>query len=100
LPIEGGAGVGNLSIAIANSNGVSTYDKGTVVECSLATLAQENGEVTPLCFEFSAEGSLSVAPEWVGKEAARLAVSTLKPKPVETKNYPVIFTQLALQDLL
>jgi PmbA protein len=37
---------------------------------------------------------------WVGKEAAKLALSALKPKPVENKNAKVILTQFALQELL
>ena len=40
FPIEGGAGAGYVSNAIANSNGISAFDKGTMVECSVATLAK------------------------------------------------------------
>ena len=56
--------------------------------------------MTPVCFEFNAARNYNVDPEWVGKEAARLAVSALKTKSVETKNYKLIFTQFALQELL
>ncbi len=100
FPVEGGAGAGYGANAIANSNGVFAYEEGTVVECSLATLAKEGNAVTPVCFEFSAARNLRLDPEWVGKEASRLAVSTLKTKQVETKNYKLIFTQFALQELL
>jgi PmbA protein len=100
FPIEGGAGAGYGSNAIANSNGVSAFDAGTMAECSLATLAKEGNMVTPVCFEFAAERTLNLDPEWVGKEATRLALSSLKTKPVETKNYKLIFTQFALQELL
>jgi PmbA protein len=100
FPIEGGAGAGYISNAIANSNGICAFDAGTMMECSLATLAKEGATVTPVCFEFSADRTLKVDPEWVGKEAARLALSSLKTKPVETKTCKVIFTQFALQDLL
>jgi PmbA protein len=37
---------------------------------------------------------------WVGKEAARLSISALETKSVETKSTKVIFTQFALQELL
>jgi len=97
--IEGGIGGGYVSNAIANQNGVSAFDKGTVVECSLATLAKEGSKVTPLCFEFNAARNYNIDAEWVGKEAARLAVSALKTKSVETKSGKVILTQFALQDL-
>jgi len=97
---EGGAGVSLLSQAIANSNGIASFDQGTIIECSLATIGREGSEVTPVCFEFNAERSYNVDPEWVGKAAARLAVSALKAKKIETKSTNVIFTQFALQQLL
>lgn len=100
FPIEGGAGASYLSTAIANSNGIASVDHGTIIECSLATVGHEGGEVTPVCFEFNAERSYNIDPEWVGKEAARLAASALKTKKIETKNTNVIFTQSAFQELL
>jgi len=100
FPIEGGAGASYLSQAVANSNGISGFDHGTFVECSLETIGQEAGEVSPVCFEFNAERRYKIDPEWVGEEAARLAVSALKAKKAETKTTEVIFTQFALQQLL
>jgi PmbA protein len=100
FPIEGGVGAAYVSNAIANSNGVTAFDRGTLIECSLATLAKEGTTVTPVCFEFNAERNYNINPEGVGKEAARLAVSALKTKRMETKNYELIFTQFALQELL
>jgi PmbA protein len=100
FPAEGGAGASDLSMAVANSNGVSSFDHGTIVECSLATICREGNEVTPECFEFNIERSYNIDPEWVGKEAARLAVSALKAKKIETRSTNVIFTQFALQQLL
>jgi PmbA protein len=99
FPIEGGVGSAYISNAIANSNGISGFDKGTVIECSIATLAKENDTVTPVCFEFNASRSYEVDPAWVGKEAAKLAISALKTKSVETKSTTLILTQFALQDL-
>jgi len=100
FPVEGGAGASYLSTAVANSNGITSFDHGTIIECSLAAIGQQGGEVTPICFEFNAERIYSVDPEWIGKEAARLAVSALKAKRIETKNASIIFTQFALQQLL
>jgi len=100
FPIEGEAGASYLCKAVANSNGVEGFDHGTIVECSLATLAKGEGEVTPVCFEFNIKRKYDMKPEWVGKEAARLAVSALKAKRTETKNIDVVFTQFALQELL
>jgi PmbA protein len=100
FPIEGGIGAAYISNAIANSNGIIGFDKGTVVECSLATLAKERGSVTPVCFEFNVSRNFNVDPVWVGKEASKLAVSALKTKSVETKSTTLILTQFALQELL
>jgi PmbA protein len=100
FPIEGGAGAGYVSNAIANSNGIVGFDRGTMMECSLAAVAKEGNMVTPVCFEFNAERNARVDPAWVGKEAARLAVSALKTKGTETKSTQLILTQFALQDLL
>ena len=38
FPIEGGIGSAYISNAIANSNGILGFDKGTVMECSIATV--------------------------------------------------------------
>ena len=100
FPIEGGVGAAYSSCAVANSNGVAGFDRGTYVECSLATIATEGKEVTPVCFEFGAERKYEIDPDWVGGEAARLAVSALKAKRTETRRTSVIFTQFALQELL
>jgi PmbA protein len=100
LAIEGGAGCGSVSSAIANSNGISAFDTGTMIECSLAAVAKEGNTVTPVCFEFNASRTYAVNPEWVGKEAARLAVSALKTKGIETKKTKLVLTQFALQELL
>ena len=100
FPIEGGAGAAYLSSAIANSNGVSGFERGTIMECSVATVAKEGNTVTPVCFEFNAGRDQNVDPEWVGKEAARLAVASLKTKRIKTETTKLIFTQFALQELL
>lgn len=97
---EGGIGNAYIANAVANSNGVLGFDRGTVIECSLATLAKDGNRVTPICFEFNAARSFKIDPAWVGREAGKLAVSALKTKPIETKTQKLILTQFALQDLL
>ncbi|MEM2098673.1 MAG: TldD/PmbA family protein [Candidatus Bathyarchaeia archaeon] len=100
LPVEGGAAASCIANAIANSNGVSGFDHGTIVECSLACVAKEGSKLTPVCFEFNAERSFDVDAHWIGAEVARLAVSALNTKRIETKNTKIILTQFALQELL
>ena len=65
FPVEGGAGAACISNAIANSNGISAFEKGTIIECSLAAVAKEKTKVTPVCFEFNAERTCNVDPFWV-----------------------------------
>jgi PmbA protein len=101
LAVEGGTGKAYFSNAVVNSNGVYGFDKGTLIECSLATLAKDGNNVTPVCFEFNAARNYNIDPVWVGQEAAKLSISTLKPKKsVKTKIATIILTQFALQDLL
>ncbi|MCW4024317.1 MAG: TldD/PmbA family protein [Candidatus Bathyarchaeota archaeon] len=100
LSIEGGVGSAYVENAIANSKGVLAFDKGTVVECSLETIAKDGNKVTPACFEFNISRNHTVDPYWVGKEAAKLALSALKTKPVKTKTTKLILTQFALGELL
>ena len=68
FPIEGGVGNAYISSALVNSNGISAFDKGTVIECSLAAVAKEGNTVTPACFEFNAARNYEVNPEWIGKK--------------------------------
>jgi PmbA protein len=70
------------------------------MECSLAAVAKEGKTVTPVCFEFNAGRSYNVDPTWVGKEAARLAVTSLQTKRTRTETTKLILTQFALQGLL
>ena len=100
FPIEGGVGAAYQSSALANSNGVEGFDRGTIMECSLATVAKDRNTVTPVCFEFNAGREYNIDPSWVGKEAARLAVSSLKTKRIKTETTKLILTQFALQELL
>ena len=100
ISVEGGVSASYGYGAVANSNGAAGFDSGTVIDCGLATVGNDAGEVTPVCYELSTETSYDIDPEWVGREAARLAASSLKAKKVETKSMSVIFVQTALQELL
>jgi PmbA protein len=97
--VGGDVGISHLSNAIANSSGVASFEEGTVAECSLATVAKEGSDITPVCFEFANERKFDIDAERVGREAAKLAASALKAKTMATKNTNVIFTQFALQQL-
>jgi PmbA protein len=99
LPIEGGVSAAFFSSAIANSNGVRGFDKGTFIECSLAAVIKKRNTITPVCFEYDAERNYNINPKWVGKEAARLSYSALNTRKIETKTTNLILTQFAIQSL-
>ncbi|MGD8565661.1 MAG: TldD/PmbA family protein [Candidatus Bathyarchaeota archaeon] len=88
------------SKAIINSHGVEAFDKGTGIGCVLGTVARQSNEVTPICVEFNIERLYRINPEWIGKEAAKQAISSLKARKVDSGNYTVVFGQLALYGLL
>jgi PmbA protein len=88
------------SRVVVNSHGVKAVDEGTSIECGLGTVAREANEVTPICTEFNAERVYKIDPKWVGREAAKQAVSSLKARKVDSGAFPVIFNQMALFELL
>jgi PmbA protein len=99
LPIEGGVSAAFFSSTIANSNGIRGFDKGTYLECSLATVMKKRNTITPVCFEYDAKRNYGINPKWVGKEAARLSSSALNTRKIETKTTNLILTQFAIQSL-
>jgi len=100
LAAFGGAEVYNRSMACVNSHGVEVEDEGTVLVCSLGTMARSETQVTPVCVEFKASRTYEPQPEWVGKEAARLAVDALNVGKGEAGKFPVLFDPFALQAVL
>jgi PmbA protein len=100
LSVAGGVGASLIHKVIVNSHGVEAYDKGTAIGCSMETIARDGSDVTPACFEMDAERIHKIDPEEVGREAARQAVSSLKAKKIESRSFPVIFTQAAFRSLI
>jgi PmbA protein len=100
LPIEGGVGTVLASTAVVNSHGIEACDEGTGIGCSIETIARDANEVTPTCFELNAERIYKIDPKWVGKEAAKQAISSLKAKKIESGTFSIIFTQPAFSALL
>jgi len=99
IPFMGSSSTIHVKEAIANSQGIEGFDEGTAIVSHLATIARDPPHVSPWCAEFDANRILKIDPEWVGKEAARLAIESLKGEKVEKGEYPVIFMQDALFSL-
>jgi PmbA protein len=100
LPVDGGVGTSLTHTVVVNSQGVEAYDRGSAIGCSMETIARDGADVTPACFELDAARAHSIDPEWVGREAARQAVSSLKAEKLASGSFPVIFTQDAFRSLL
>ena len=100
LSVAGGVGTSVFHTAVVNSHGVEACDRGTAVGCSMETIARDGADVTPACFESSAERVYDVDAEAVGAEAARQAVSSLGAKKMGSGVFPVIFAQPAFHSLL
>jgi len=69
---------------LATSKGFYGEDKGTVVWGYLTAIAKEAGEVGSFSFAVEAGRSLDVDFVRMGEKAARLAVESLRAKPVES----------------
>ena len=100
LAVDGGAATSVSSTALVNSWGIEVFDRGTAVGCSMETIARDGSDVTPACFEMSAQRVYDLDCVAVGVEAARQAVSALKAKKMGSGVFPVIFTQAAFRSLL
>jgi PmbA protein len=100
LAAFGGAQVSSQIIVCANSNGVEVEDKGTFIACGLGAMARSETQVSPVCFDFKASRTYDTDPNWVGKEAARLAAQSLNVGKAEAGEFPVLFDPFALQEVL
>jgi PmbA protein len=88
------------SKAVVNSKGLEAFDRGTSIACILGAVARDGDEVTPICTEFNAERLHKIDPEFVGREASRRAISSLKAEKIDSGNLTAIFGQMALYALL
>jgi len=100
LAVDGGVGTSLFSSVVVNSQGVEACERGTAVGCSMETIARDGADVTPACFEVSAERVYDIDPEGVGAEAAKQAVSSLKAEKIGSGVFPVVFAQSAFSSLL
>ncbi len=87
-------------VVILNSHGVDVDAKGTTMGCALGTVAKEGDAVSPECNEFDFQRRRKIRPEKVGREAARLAVESLKRVEVEQGRHTVVLAHPALHALM
>jgi len=99
LPAFGGTEVSVQETVCVNTNGVEGRNMGTSLGCGLGTMARSETQVSPMCYEFKASRLYKPEPEWVGKEAARLAVESINVGEAREGKFPILLDQFALQSI-
>ena len=89
-------GVSSGSSWIINSNGVEATEDSTSIGASLSVALNEIAS-----WEWQDSRLMgAIDPQWIGREAARIAVSSQKPVKIEGGKKSVIFTPTAISSLL
>lgn len=96
---SGGVGYGEEHLVIVNSKGIEIEDKGTEIGGSATAVLKKNGDATT-GFEILSSRMHNVDFNFIGRNAAGLAVKTLNPRKCGSKNMTVLFTPYALSSLL
>ena len=100
LAAFGGTEVSSQQAACVNNNDLEVQDKGTALVCYLGTMARSETQVSPVCSNFQATRTYRPEPEWVAKEAARLAADALNVGKADAGKFPVLLDPIALQLIL
>jgi len=100
LPAFGGAEVLTQEVVCLNTNGVEVEDRGTAMVCTLGTMARSETQVSPVCYEFKVSRKYEPDPEWIGREAGRLAVESINVGKAEAGKFPVLLDPFALELIL
>ena len=100
LPAFGSVDVLVQEAVCLNTNGVEVEDKGTSLVCALGTMARSETQVSPVCYEFKASRKYEPDPEWVGREAGRLAIESINVGKVKAGKFPVLLEPFALESIL
>jgi PmbA protein len=100
-PTEGSFAAGFDEIFILNSEGIEAHDKGTYVSAGIAVVASEDGSGEEISgYESKVSRMLGeIDFGWIGHEAVKIAVDSLRGKQLKTKELPVIFSPKAVQSL-
>ncbi len=100
MPAFGGTEVATHELQCVNSSGLEIQDLGTTMFWGLGAMARSDSNVSPICFEFKASRMNQPEPDWVGKEAARLAIESINVGKAEGGKFPVLLEPFALQSIL
>ena len=84
---------------ILNSNGVSIYDKGTGFSGGLSVNIEKDGQIAT-SYDYNSSRHLNLEYEKLTDEVCRLALDSLNPKAIETKDCDVVLDYYAASGLL
>lgn len=99
--VEGGFSAGYDEVFVLSSEGVKTQDRATFVSGSLTAIASSAGGEEVAAWEGTVSHFLQdFDAEFVGREAASVAVASLGGERCETRKMPVVLTPKSLQSLL
>jgi len=100
-PTEGSFAAALDEIFILNSEGIETHDKGTYISAGIAVVASEDRSSEEISgYESKVSRMLGdIDFGWIGQEAVKIAVDSLRGKQLKTKELPVVFSPKAVQSL-
>ncbi len=98
--IAGGISTSASMNAVVNSLGVTKSSKRTSITIYSLPIVKE-GEEQSTGYDYQISRKLSdVVPEWVGENAAHLALNNLGPKIIESGEMPVVFAPFGASTIL
>ena len=92
--------VSKASVAVANSNGLTNIEHSTYAVIDSEVLAREDGDVTPIVFDVAVSRVSFPNIDLFTERLRDYAISSLKPVKIESGKMPVVFHQIALNELL
>lgn len=97
--VYGGSSASVNSKVIVNSEGVEATSRSTVAGVMLELVANEAGDTTPVVFDLSFSRVEIPDHSTVVGKALEKALKSLHPIKLEKPEVPVVFTQIALEEL-
>lgn len=96
----GGVNSGQSEVYVANSAGVTGYDRGTGISMDIVALAKDGEEIGSFAQSWEASRRLDLDPAEIGREGAVKALESLGAKKVESFTGSVILDYDAALDFI
>lgn len=99
LASRGGLSYGTVSMAIANTNGLTAFDEGTSINGSMFTVLKD-GDMVVNGHESEISRSMDIDFEKIGRMSTEKALSQIGPKSVQSDTMTVIMRPEALYEIV